>query len=65
MFLLTSPFHGHFIVFTSSVLGLSQKQFTRVIMWLTTLNAWLFLSFEIQAKLFLTRNLGFGQPNLI
>ena len=49
VFLLTSPFHSHFInfVFTSSILGLSQKQFTRVIMWFKTLNARLFLSFKL------------------
>ena len=34
-------------VFTSSILVLSQKQFTREIVWLKTLNAWLFLSFEL------------------
>ena len=41
-------------VFRSSILGLSQKQFTRVIMWLKTWNSWLFLSFEFWAKLFWT-----------
>ena len=34
-------------VFTSSILALSQKQFTKVIVKLKTLNAWLFLSFEL------------------
>ena len=34
-------------VFTSSILALSQKQFTKVIVKLKTLNAWLFFSFAL------------------
>ena len=51
--------------FRSSILGLSQKQFMRVIMWLETWNTWLFLSFEFRAKLFGQELLDFGQPNWI
>ena len=59
------PQSFHYFVFTSSILVLSQKQFTRVIVRLKALNAWLFLSFEFWTKLFGQELLGFGQPNLI